>query len=531
MPQTDRPENIAQICMNGHVIVTSVTRYPQFKQPFCTDCGEPTIEECQNCHWPIAGVGPNAWMGGGGPYQPPKYCAACGKRFPWAEATPPLAKEHADDSSQEMFVANVRRVSSEQITSHLPAADDRFRFQVALSFPGEHRPRVAKIASRLADTLSQDKVLYDKFHSAEFARPNLDTYLPTLYHQHSLLLVFFLCGQFTQKEWCGLEWRAGRDLLKRGEDNRLMFLRLDQSDIPGLYSIDGYLDIESSSEEDVTKAILERLSIVRAHVTGLPAPPARASDAHIMPASKPLVEQPLETNSFYALGEDGYRASDYIQVLAVPRPRSVLTIDVGFEREHKHLIASFFPDIQSFDERIAQGNFCQWNSNRSGRSWATRRWIASHRGVLGYMASLPHDRENPVGDIVADYLFSLRFAHAFFNRYGIVGACTLTLVLACEKARFSPRFPPPDGDPDDYDVVAGIGFPEPTHWRCGWSAFTSELDIADFDTVDSQVRLISEVVRLQLSKTWEARIDSKRFEEAVSNLARQIRYPTWGKLR
>jgi hypothetical protein len=35
------------------------------------------------------------------------------------------------------------------------------------------------------------------------------------------------------------EWRAGRDLLKRREDDRLMFLRLDGSDIPGLFSIIG----------------------------------------------------------------------------------------------------------------------------------------------------------------------------------------------------------------------------------------------------------------------------------------------------
>ena len=137
--------------------------------------------------------------------------------------------------------------------------EEPFRFQIALSFPGGYRPRIEKIASALADVIGRNKVLYDKWHRAEFARPNLDIYLPKLYHERSRLLVFFLCGEYAQKEWCGLEWRAGRDLLKRNEDDRLMFLRLDLADIPGLYSIDGYLDISRLTDEEVVREILKRL--------------------------------------------------------------------------------------------------------------------------------------------------------------------------------------------------------------------------------------------------------------------------------
>lgn len=136
----------------------------------------------------------------------------------------------------------------------------QFRFQVALSFPGEHRARVEKIALILANKLGQSNVLYDEWYRAEFARPNLNVYLPTLYHEQSLLLVFFLCGAYAEKEWCGLEWRAGLDLLKRKEDDRLMLLRLDRADVPGLYSIDGYLDISTMSEDEVAHEILKRLT-------------------------------------------------------------------------------------------------------------------------------------------------------------------------------------------------------------------------------------------------------------------------------
>jgi hypothetical protein len=90
--------------------------------------------------------------------------------------------------------------------------------------------------------VGEAKVLYDKWHRAEFARPDLDLYLPKLYHEQSRLLVFFLAGQ--KKERCGLEWRGVRDLLTHGEDDRMMFLRPDDADLPGLFSVDGYIDIQ-----------------------------------------------------------------------------------------------------------------------------------------------------------------------------------------------------------------------------------------------------------------------------------------------
>ena len=129
-----------------------------------------------------------------------------------------------------------------------------------MSFPGEYRGRAEKIAEALAAKLGKGKVLYDKWYQGEFARPNLAVYLPKLYREHSELLVFFLCKTYNENEWCGLEWRAGLDMLKRKQDERLMFLCLDDANIPGLYSIDGYLDISKLADSEVAEEILQRLN-------------------------------------------------------------------------------------------------------------------------------------------------------------------------------------------------------------------------------------------------------------------------------
>ena len=131
------------------------------------------------------------------------------------------------------------------------------RFAIALSFPGEARTRIEAIAGLVAARLGRDRVLYDRFHEAEFARPSLDIYLQELYHDRSDLNVVFLCQSYDMKEWCGLEWRAIRDLIKHRREE-IMLLRLDDGPVSGVFSIDGYIDINNRSDDEVAALMLQR---------------------------------------------------------------------------------------------------------------------------------------------------------------------------------------------------------------------------------------------------------------------------------
>lgn len=135
------------------------------------------------------------------------------------------------------------------------------RFKIALSFPGEHRDFVEQVAARLADQVGRDRVLYDKYYEAEFARPNFDTYLQRLYHDESELIAVFLCADYERKEWCGLEWRAIRDIIKKRQASTVMPLRFDNTEIPGMFSIDGYVWIGGRSPAEIADLILQRMRI------------------------------------------------------------------------------------------------------------------------------------------------------------------------------------------------------------------------------------------------------------------------------
>jgi tetratricopeptide (TPR) repeat protein len=133
------------------------------------------------------------------------------------------------------------------------------RFQVALSFPGEYRDYVSQVAVILGQKLGQDAVFYDQWYTAELARPNMDTHLQAIYHDHAELIVPFLCADYERKQWCGLEWRAIRDLLKRRQEDDIMPLRFDDTDIPGLFSIDGYIDLRRHTPEQIAGFVLQRV--------------------------------------------------------------------------------------------------------------------------------------------------------------------------------------------------------------------------------------------------------------------------------
>src|ERR1019366_388546 len=79
------------------------------------------------------------------------------------------------------------------------------RFRIALSFAGEKRDFVAKVARILADRFDEKAILYDKYHEAEFARYDLGIHLPKLYRDQSDLVVAVLCKDYDVKLWTGWE--------------------------------------------------------------------------------------------------------------------------------------------------------------------------------------------------------------------------------------------------------------------------------------------------------------------------------------
>ncbi|MEK6302140.1 MAG: hypothetical protein AABO41_15630 [Acidobacteriota bacterium] len=215
------------------------------------------------------------------------------------------------------------------------------RFTIALSFPGEHRDFVAKVAGHLAATYGEGGVLYDKYHDAEFARVDLDIYLPNLYRTESELLVVFLCAEYAAKRWCNLEWRYIRQLIATLEAERIMLLSFgDPGDLSqlGILPGDGYIDIGAQSAEVIAEKIRKRLNLNQ----GITPPAARYAPATdisriVKYAPAELIGREAET----ALLNDAWAK---VRRAESPRPHILTFVALGGEGKTS-LVAKWAADL------------------------------------------------------------------------------------------------------------------------------------------------------------------------------------------
>lgn len=135
------------------------------------------------------------------------------------------------------------------------------RFRIAFSFAGEKRDFVSKVADILAQQFKQEKILYDRYHRAEFSRSDLAFYLPDLYEKEADLVVAVFCPDYDTKEWCGLEWNSIFGLLKARKVGEVMLTRFERVEGKGLHGLAGYTDLDDLTPEQAATLILERLAI------------------------------------------------------------------------------------------------------------------------------------------------------------------------------------------------------------------------------------------------------------------------------
>lgn len=132
-------------------------------------------------------------------------------------------------------------------------------FDVALSFPGEVRQYVDQVAAQLEHLIGPDRYFYDNNYVAQLARPNLDTYLQAIYGERSKLIVVFIGADYEKKDWCGIEFRSIRGLVNARDAERVMYVRMDDGNVPGIMKLDGYVDARRFRPDEIAGFIQTRI--------------------------------------------------------------------------------------------------------------------------------------------------------------------------------------------------------------------------------------------------------------------------------
>ena len=133
------------------------------------------------------------------------------------------------------------------------------QFDVAVSFPGEYRDLVLSVLEHLATLIDPNSIFYDLRYESRTAGSNGASLLQDIYRKRTKLNVLFLSKEYEEKAWCGWEYRAIHELVFHGEYNRVLPIKLDDSDMELLQATDIYLSAKHYTHKELAEKIHDRL--------------------------------------------------------------------------------------------------------------------------------------------------------------------------------------------------------------------------------------------------------------------------------
>ena len=130
-------------------------------------------------------------------------------------------------------------------------------FDIALSFAGEDREYVDKVASILKT--KGVSVFYDKFEEAALWGKNIYEYLCDIYQNKALYTIMFISEHYNKKMWTNHERQSMQSRAFQENQEYILPARFDDTVIPGLLPTIGYISLEDKTPEDFCEIIIKKL--------------------------------------------------------------------------------------------------------------------------------------------------------------------------------------------------------------------------------------------------------------------------------
>lgn len=138
--------------------------------------------------------------------------------------------------------------------------DHQYPYDVALSFAGEDRMHAEALAGVLIRR--RVKIFYDKYEKNTLWGKDLYTHLSDLYQHKARYCVMFFSQHYVAKAWTEHELKAAQARALNENNEYILPIRLDSTDIPGILQTTAYLNWHEETPESLAEAILENLGNV-----------------------------------------------------------------------------------------------------------------------------------------------------------------------------------------------------------------------------------------------------------------------------
>lgn len=135
---------------------------------------------------------------------------------------------------------------------------DRFEYDVALSFAGEDRSIVDKFVQLLhAKNIT---VFYDNDNLADLWGKNLIDHLAEIYGKKARFCLMFISQHYPLKKWTNLERTHAQARAFRDPKEYILPIRLDDTDVPGIAETIGYIDLRKHSPESAVSILEQKIA-------------------------------------------------------------------------------------------------------------------------------------------------------------------------------------------------------------------------------------------------------------------------------
>jgi hypothetical protein len=131
------------------------------------------------------------------------------------------------------------------------------QFEIALSFAGEDREYVDRVANLLRD--SGVSVFYDIFEEASLWGKNLYDHLSESYQNKALFTILFISGHYARKMWTNHERQAMQARAFQEHQEYILPARFDETPIPGVLPTVGYISLTAESPEVFVETVKRKL--------------------------------------------------------------------------------------------------------------------------------------------------------------------------------------------------------------------------------------------------------------------------------
>jgi len=138
-----------------------------------------------------------------------------------------------------------------------PTAKVSKPYEIALSFAGEDRSYVDEVARQLQKM--GVRVFYDHFETVTLLGKDLAAHFGEIYGKEASYCAMFISKAYARKAWPQFERQHAQARALTVKREYILPLRLDDSDVPGLSSTIGYVDIRNMTSATVAGILFRKI--------------------------------------------------------------------------------------------------------------------------------------------------------------------------------------------------------------------------------------------------------------------------------